>query len=72
MNIVYPLYCWCEYSGGLNTKYWNTEHFEVLFSIGWSNGCHFVLFSNGLDHWKTELLARLDYFIYKIINFIYL
>ena len=28
------------------------------------DGCHFVLFSNGLDHWKTKLLASLDHFIY--------
>ena len=28
-------------------------------------GLHFVLFSNGPDHWKTELLASLDHFIYQ-------
>ena len=31
------------------------------------NGGHFVLFFNAIDHWKTELLSSLDYFIYKHI-----
>ena len=57
-----------NYSGDLNTstvRGWNTEHVQnsngrgsVLFSNGWLNGDHFVLFSNGPDHWKTEWNGR--------------
>ena len=32
------------------------------------DACHFVLFSNGLDHWKTELLATLDCFMIRWIQ----
>ena len=35
------------------------------------DGVHFVLFSNGRDHWKTILLASLDYFISYIMHFLY-
>ena len=32
--------------------------------------CHFVLFSNGSDNWKSKLLASLDHFILtNLINF---
>ena len=35
---------------------------DVRFFNSWQNGRHFVLFSNGLDLWNTELLANLDCF----------
>ena len=50
------------YSRDLNTKHWNTERFEVLFSNGpktrWPPFC-------SVFHWKIKLLAGLDHFIYE-------
>ena len=58
-----------EYSWGLNTEHWNTEHIGVPSFLKFcfpmvqkQDGCHFVLFSNGPDHWKIEFLASLDHF----------
>ena len=49
-----------EIRGGWNTKHVrNFNGRDLLFSYGWQNGCHFVLFSNGPSHWEKELLASL-------------
>ena len=37
----------------------------VLFSDGWQNGKNVFLFSNGPNHWKTDILASLEHFKYK-------
>ena len=42
--------------------------FRFRFSDGpKKDGGHFVLLSNGLDHWKTKLSASLDCFIHEHI-----
>ena len=52
------------YSGDSSTKHWNTKHIGImsLFKLDFSmvqkqDGCHFVWFSNGPDHCKTEKMA---------------
>ena len=60
------------YSGGLDTKYWNTKQIGIPNVLKFcfpmvqkQDGSYFVLLSNCLDHWKTKLLASLDHFIFK-------
>ena len=60
-----------EYRGGLNNEHWNSEHIGILnvLKFGFSNGlkqdgCHFVLFSIDLNHWKKNVLESLVCFIY--------
>ena len=60
-----------KYSGVLNTGHWNTKHIGIsnvlkfcLPLVQKQDCCHFVLFSKGLYHWKTEILMSLDHFIF--------
>ena len=66
------------YRKGLNTKHWNTvrktKHIGILnvMKFGYpmvqkQDGHNFAWFSNGLDYYKTKLVAILDCFCVLMI-----
>ena len=63
-----PVFGWLlyKYSGGLNTKHWNTERFKIRFSNGpktrWLPFCLVFQWSRPLE---KELLASIDFSIDK-------
>ena len=58
-----PLVIWIQ-----NTQHVQNSNGRGLFCFPMADKwCHFVLFSNGQDHWKVKLLVSLNYFIYRIV-----